>query len=241
MKYRNIGIVSEDNHILVACKPSGMLSQKDITDDDSILEILKEYIGDKYKKPGNVFLGSVHRIDRPASGLLVFARTSKALSRLTVSMRAGKFKKKYFVIIDGEFRKSEGYLVDYLLKDSNSNTVRVVKEGIEGAKMAKLMFKSLAICNGRSLIEVDLITGRPHQIRAQLSHSFFPVTGDIKYGSPFENSNHRIYLHSYLLVFPHPTLREDVQFLCKPDYEDPVWAEFSKFIDEYLAEVKKML
>lgn len=241
MKYKNIEIVGEDNHILVACKPAGMLSQKDITGDDSILEELKEYIKIKYNKPGNVFLGSVHRIDRPASGLLVFAKTSKALSRLTESMRAGRFSKKYLVLLDGKVRDPEGFLSHYLLKDSATNTVKVFNRVKEGAKLAKLKFKCLAIRNGRSLLEVDLLTGRPHQIRAQLSNSFFPIVGDTKYGSKLKSNNHRIYLHSYRLDFPHPTLGEEVHFISKPGYQDPVWAEFANFIDEYLFDVKKKL
>ena len=222
---------------MVAGKPTGMLSQKDITEDDSILEVLKEYIRDKYKKPGNVFLGSVHRIDRPASGLLVFAKTSKALSRLTESMKAGEFTKKYLVILDGVVREQEGTLSHYLLKDRGTNTVKVFERGKKDSKLAELRFRIIAILNGRSLLEVELLTGRPHQIRAQLSHVFFPVRGDVKYGSQLKSNDHRIYLHSCKLSFPHPTLRDEVQFVLKPDTDDPVWAEFSKFIDEYLSKV----
>ena len=147
MNFKGINILFEDNHIVVANKPCGMLSQKDTTNDDSILEYLKEFIKEKYNKPGNVFLGSVHRLDRTSSGVMVFARTSKALSRLNESLRENQFSKKYYAIIQAVIDENEGQLVDYLIKDIERNIVSAHKIQIPGSKKALLGFKKIkTIC-----------------------------------------------------------------------------------------------
>ena len=231
MIFKNVRIIFEDNHILVVNKPCGLLSQKDITDDDSIIEVLKEYIKTTYSKPGNVFLGSVHRLDRPASGVMVFAKTSKALSRLSESMRLSHFAKHYLVILDGEVNSSQGSLTHYLVKDEKANTVRAYNYEVKGGKISNLTFKSLAIIRGKTLLDVNLITGRSHQIRSQLSHEYFPITGDFKYGSGYKSKKHKIYLHCYTLSFPHPTTKSMMEFRFKPDPDDKIWSVFEKFID----------
>ena len=230
MKNIGLDIIFEDNHIIAVNKPPGILSQKDNTGDDSIIEMIKDYLKIKYDKPGNVFVGSVHRIDRPASGLLVFAKTGKALSRLTESMRKSYFTKKYYAIIEGKTNENSGTLEHYLLKDNISNTVKVFKEKKQESKYSALNYKKLATSGNRTLFEIELITGRPHQIRAQLSFVFGPILGDVKYGSDFLSSKHKIYLHSFFLSFPHPTLRTVMEFCNFPDLNDNIWNQFRKYI-----------
>jgi 23S rRNA pseudouridine1911/1915/1917 synthase len=231
MVFKNVAIIFEDNHIIVVNKPNGLLSQRDVTGDDSIIEVLKEYIKITYSKPGNVFLGSVHRLDRPASGVMVFAKTSKALSRLTESMRLKLFKKEYLVVIDGKVEEKEGKLTHYLVKDEKLNIVRSYSKNTGDGKLSSLIFKFLANYGNKTLLHIDLLTGRSHQIRSQLSHEFFPVTGDFKYGSGFKGKNHKIYLHCYKMMFPHPVTKSSLEFSFKPDMDDPMWAVFEKFID----------
>ncbi len=231
MVFKNVTIIFEDNHIIVVNKPNGLLSQKDITGDDSIIEVLKEYIKITYSKPGNVFLGSVHRLDRPASGVMVFAKTSKALSRLTESMRLKQFTKQYLVIVDGKVEQKEGQLTHYLVKDDKLNIVKAYRNEVAGGKLSSLVFRYLATYGNKTLLLVDLLTGRSHQIRSQLSHEFFPVSGDFKYGSGFKSKNHKIYLHCYKMLFPHPVTKSTLQYSFKPDMSDTLWTEFDKFIE----------
>lgn len=231
MFFKNVNIIFEDNHIIVVNKPNGLLSQRDITGDDSIIEVLKEYIKIAYSKPGNVFLGSVHRLDRPASGVMVFAKTSKALSRLTQSMRLKQFTKQYLAVVDGKIEKESGNLTHYLVKDEKLNIVKAYNNEVKDGKLSSLSFRRIVTIDDRTLLNIDLWTGRSHQIRSQLSHEFFPITGDFKYGSGFKSKEHRIYLHCFRMSFTHPVSKNTLQFSFKPDMSDKLWAVFDKFIE----------
>ena len=227
--FKGAGIVYEDNHIIVVNKPAGMLSQGDKTGDSSIIDILKEYIKIEYNKPGNVFLGSVHRLDRPVSGLMVFARTSKALTRLTQAMKERKIHKRYYAIVEGTITKSKGKLIHFLDKDRRKNIVRAYSKERNNTKRAELNYEVKAIVDGYSLVDVQLLTGRPHQIRVQLVTEFFPIAGDIKYGSEHRDFNKDICLHSYKLEFVHPVRKNKMVFTLLPDAGKCIWAKFEKF------------
>lgn len=229
MCLQGIKIIFEDNHILIVNKPAGMLSQKDKTNDNSILEILKDYIKEKYNKPGNVFLGSVHRLDRPASGLMVFAKTSKALTRLTTALRDEEFDKKYLAVVEKSRTNTEETLVHYLLKDEDKNIVKAFDKQIQGAKMAKLSYKFIGTADGLSILEVKLFTGRSHQIRSQLKASIAPICGDLKYGAKINTGNFIIYLHAYKLGLKHPVTKTYMEFEELPPFEDPIWSKFKNF------------
>lgn len=218
----NIEIIYEDNHLLVANKPVGLLSQEDHTGDPDILTLCKEYIKKEYKKPGNVFLGLLHRLDRPVSGVMMFAKTSKAASRISEQIRQRTVKKKYLAVVGGT-PPPNGYLTHPLLKDEKTNTVQVVKPNVKGAQEAKLMFQRLETVDNLHLLEVSLITGRPHQIRVQLSEEGYPIWGDQKYGS----SNRSVpALHAYSLKLDHPTLKKQMIFSSNPPENSP-WSKFN--------------
>lgn len=215
-----LNILYEDNHIIVVVKPSGVLSQEDKTKDFDMLTLLKEYIKVKYNKPGNVFLGLVHRLDRMTSGIMVFARTSKAASRLSEQIRNLEFKKKYYAIVEG-VTKSNQILEDYLLKDE-----KLVKSFVtdkEKGKYAKLEYNLINIFNNNSLIDVTLHTGRHHQIRVQMANNGYPLLGDHLYGS---NTNEKMHLHCYYLKFIHPVTKEELVFENIPS--DNLWGIYFK-------------
>ncbi|MFA4839012.1 MAG: RluA family pseudouridine synthase [Candidatus Neomarinimicrobiota bacterium] len=216
-----IKILYEDNHLLVVDKPAGTLMQGDETGDVTLLDIARGYIKEKYQKPGDVFLGLVHRIDRPASGVVVFARTSKAAARLTEQFQTKQVSKIYRVLVEGKIPDS-GTWMDDILRDGV--TSRIVKSG--KGKPAELRFRRLNYQNGYSLAEVEIVTGRHHQIRVQFAHRGFPVFGDLRYGSTnkFEDGK-AIALHSYSLSFNHPTKNERMTFTSEPD------ASWGLFVD----------
>lgn len=199
-------IIFEDNHLLVVKKDINIPVQKDITEDNDLLSMLKDYIKKKYNKPGNVYLGLVHRLDRPVSGVMVFAKTSKAASRLSKQMQENKFKKIYYAVVCGNIN-NEGKLEDYLLKDKEKNIVKVDKRG----KKATLYYKKILYKDNLSLIEIKLETGRSHQIRVQLSNFGFPLYGDQKYN---KNSKvkEQIALFAKELSFYHPVTNEYLTF-----------------------------
>lgn len=208
-----LNILYEDNHIIVVEKPVGVLSQEDHTGDADMLTLIKAYLKKTYQKPGNVFLGLVHRLDRMVGGIMVFAKTSKAASRLSDQVRTHTFTKRYFAVVHGH-TPTEGTLTNYLLKDNNKNMVSVVKDNVKGAKYAELSFKRLDTKDKLSLVEVDLKTGRPHQIRVQFSHINHPLFGDQRYGNSSDRGN--IALFAYCLSFDHPTTKERLDFSLKP-------------------------
>lgn len=220
----SIEIIFEDNHLLVVKKPVNMLTQKDETNDMDILTFLKQDLKRRYNKPGNVFLGLVHRLDRPVGGTMVFAKTSKAASRLSDQVRTRQFKKVYLAVVRGVLDNAEGRLENYLIKDSRSNTVRVVESETEGGKMAVLEYRVLGVREGFSLIRVNLHTGRPHQIRVQLSNIGCPIYGDQKYGQSVNKPGQQIALWSNEITFLHPVLKEQVSFNCMPPSIEPwIW------------------
>lgn len=203
----NIPIIYEDNHLLVIDKPAGLLSQEDHTGDPDVLNLCKAYIKKKYNKPGDVFLGLVHRLDRPVSGVMVLARTSKAASRLSYQIRKRTVNKTYWAFLQGH-APVFGELVHFLEKDNKSNIVKAYKSPKGKAKESRLKYITLKTGSNYSVVEVDLITGRPHQIRVQFAKEGFPLWGDHKYGDPQKAQGKDIALRAVKLELEHPTKKE---------------------------------
>lgn len=203
-------ILYEDNHIIVAIKPAGVLSQADGQDAPDMLTLLKAYIKEKYDKPGNVFLGLVHRLDRPTAGVMVFARTSKAAARLSEAIKKGLFNKTYLCVIEGKVTPNQGKWQDYLKKDESALKSFVANKNESGAKSAALEYRVIQEKEGLSLVEVNLLTGRHHQIRVQFASRGFALIGDHKYGSARGKSD--LALFAQTLRFPHPTTKETLIF-----------------------------
>ncbi len=206
-----------------------MLSQSDATNDPDILTLLKQYIKNKYSKPGDVYLGLVHRLDRPAGGIMIFARTSKAASRLSKQMREHSIEKRYLVVIEGKPETPAGLLENYLKKDNRINRVCASSEYDADAKPAKLKFMVIASANGKSLLSVNLLTGRSHQIRVQMKEAGMPVAGDNKYGKHRTDKHSNIALWAYSLKFIHPVGGRIMELSCLPPLEHP-WNEFSEYL-----------
>ena len=213
-----VKVLYEDNHIIVAIKPAGVLSQSDGSNAPDMLTILKAYIKEKYQKPGEVYLGLVHRLDRPVSGVMVFARTSKAASRLSEQIRTRKVEKIYRCVVKGVLEGS-GRLENYIFKDESRNMVTVSDTERPGYKTSYLDYKALASKDGLTLVEVKLGTGRSHQIRAQMAHAGYPLFADQKYGEADKGCKD-IALEAYKLTFEHPVKREFITF------EAPIPQEF---------------
>ena len=205
-----VKILYEDNHLIVAVKPAGVLSQGDGSDAPDMLTILKAYIKDKYSKPGEVYLGLVHRLDRPVSGVMVFARTSKAASRLSEQIRTRRVEKLYRAVVQGRL-EGTGSLENYILKDPSANKVTVYDREVPGAKHAVLEYRSVRASDDMSLIEIRLGTGRAHQIRAQFANAGHPLLGDRRYGNTVLWDGD-ICLQSFKLAFEHPTKGERMSF-----------------------------
>lgn len=218
--------VYEDNHIIIIYKESGEIVQGDKTGDKPLSDTVKEYIKQKYNKPGNVFLGVVHRLDRPVSGLVVFAKTSKALSRLNDMFRTGDVHKTYWAIVKRRDIATEGTLTDWLTRNERQNKSYAHEREVPGAKKAVLKYKVRAVADNYMLIEVTLLTGRHHQIRCQLSHMGCPIKGDLKYGAPRSNPDGSISLLSRRVEFVHPVSKENiVAYADVPD--DRLWNDLS--------------
>ena len=205
-----VKVLYEDNHIIVAIKPAGVLSQSDGSSAPDMLTILKAYIKEEYSKPGEVYLGLLHRLDRPVSGVMVFARTSKAASRLSEQIRTRKVEKIYRCIVNGVL-EGEGRLENFISKDEDRNIVTVIDEEKPGFKASYLDYKALASKEGLTMVEVKLGTGRSHQIRAQMAHSGYPLIGDQKYGDKDKRCKDSA-LEAYKLSFEHPVKREFITF-----------------------------
>ena len=201
-----INVIYEDNHIIVVEKPVNIPVQADDSKDLDFLSMIKKYINDKYNKPGNVYVGLVHRLDRPVGGIMVFAKTSKAASRLSEQVRLNKIKKAYHAVIEGKPLK-EGHLEDYLLKDSKTNTTKVNKSG----KLSILDYKLISTVENLSLVKVFLKTGRSHQIRVQFSSRNLPLYGDQRYNKNAKVGQ-QIALYATSLSFEHPTTKENLTF-----------------------------
>ena len=201
-------VLYEDNHLLVINKQAGVLVQGDATGDVPLVDMAKEYIGEKYQKPGDVFLGVVHRLDRPVSGVVVFARTSKALERMNALFRDRKTQKTYWALVTNKPARNEGTLVHWLIKDEKKNkTTAYSKENPNGSR-SELHYKVIDNKRGYFLIEVNPITGRPHQIRVQLASMGCPIVGDVKYGSRIPSPDGSLALHARQLKFIHPVRHE---------------------------------
>lgn len=211
----NIQILYEDNHVLVAVKPPNMLTQGDQTGDEDILTVLKEDLKIRYNKPGNVYLGLVHRLDRPVGGAMVFAKTSKAASRLSDQIRRREFGKSYLAVVHGVPEPTSGTLIHFLEKDEKTNTVSIVKSADAGKK-AVLDYAVKASKDGLSLVSVQLHTGRPHQIRVQFSDIGHPLYGDQKYGASLNKPGMQLALWSAEVGFEHPTLKQYMSFTSQP-------------------------
>ncbi|GAB6930050.1 RNA pseudouridine synthase [Paenibacillus sp. JCM 10914] len=221
-----VPILFEDNHVLGVAKPVNIPSQEDATGDPDMLTILKQDIKERYNKPGNVYLGLVHRLDRPVGGAMVFAKTSKAASRLSEAVRSRNFRKLYTAVVHGVPAGKTGTLINMLHKDTRTNTVQVVPKGTDGAKEAILDYTVIQSEQGYSLLLIELHTGRPHQIRVQLSHAGHPLYGDQKYGSSVNKAGQQIALWSILVGFPHPVSKEDVTLHSLPPALHP-WTLFN--------------
>jgi 23S rRNA pseudouridine1911/1915/1917 synthase len=214
-------VLYEDNHLLGVVKPVNIPVQEDATGDADLLTLLKEDVKERFNKPGNVYMGLVHRLDRPVGGAMVFAKTSKAASRLSESVRSHIFHKVYLTVVHGKPPSAHGRLVDTLLKDAKSNTVAVVRKGTPGGKEAILDYTVLGTAEGFSLLKIDLLTGRSHQIRVQLSSIGCPLYGDQKYGAAVNRPGQQIALWSALVGFPHPVTKEDIELISLPPHTYP--------------------
>ena len=219
MSKEDLEILYEDNHVIVVYKPANILSQGDATGDKDLLTIIKEYIKEKYHKPGNVYVGLVHRLDRPVEGIMVFAKSSKAASRLSKQIKENVFNKHYLAIINGTLNEKKGEFVDYLYKQENGNTI--VTKDKEKGKLSKLEYEVLKEKDNMSLVRIKLITGRHHQIRVQFASRNHPLVGDGRYGTYDGN---QICLCSYQLSFEHPTTKEVMNFERFPN-KNNIWTQ----------------
>lgn len=214
---QKLKVIYEDNHIIVVEKIPNVPSQSDKTGDIDMLTMVKQYIKEKYNKPGNVYLGLVHRLDRPVGGIMIFAKTSKAASRLSDQVREKVFKKKYLAVVDGKIENKSGTLEDYLYKDERNNISKVVNKGKKNAKFAKLDYDVIKYdeVKNLSLVKVNLHTGRHHQIRVQLSNFGHSIFGDQKYGT--RGQGKQIALWAYELTINHPITKEEMAFKDLPE------------------------
>ena len=230
---KGLHILYEDNQIIVALKPQMMGCCPDESKDENLFDKLKEYIREAYHKSGNVYLGLIHRLDRPTGGVMVFAKTSKAASRLSEGLQKGDFEKKYLAVLVGEAEGERGTLVNYLRKNTVNNMVYICTPSEEGAKYAELDYKVLGVKNKLTLAEIRLHTGRTHQIRVQTAGISHPVYGDMRYGGASAKKG-KLALFAYSLSFTHPVTKERLKFVALPPDEVP-WKTFDV---ETLAGVK---
>lgn len=225
--FEGVKILYEDNHLLVVVKPPNMPTQADASGDPDLHSTMKRYIAQRYQKPGAVYLGLVHRLDRPVGGLVVLARTSKAADRLSEQVRQKTLGRQYVAAVRGE-AEERAELSDFLLKDARTNTVRAVAPNTPGAKDARLCFARVGAANGLTLLRVRLFTGRSHQIRVQLSHRGLPIWGDARYGGG--KPGEQIALWGAHLALIHPTLKTPMHFDALPPRENAPWRAFEDAI-----------
>jgi 23S rRNA pseudouridine1911/1915/1917 synthase len=218
----NLQVLFEDNHIIIVNKRSGDITQGDKTGDKPLSDVVKNYIKTKFNKPGNVYLGVVHRLDRPTSGVIIFARTSKALERLNKMLREKKINKTYWAIVKGCPKKEKDTLINFLKKNPKKNKSSVYQHEISGAKRAVLHYQVIQKLDNYTLLEIDLETGRHHQIRAQLSAIGFPIKGDLKYGFNRSNKDGSIHLHARKIEFIHPVSKVQISLIA-PTPNDVIW------------------
>lgn len=225
-----LNIVYEDNHLIAINKKSGQLVQADNTNDLSLPDIIKKYLKDKYNKPGDVFCGVIHRLDRPVTGLVLFAKTSKALERMSAQFKEREIQKTYWAIVKTKPIVEAARLENFLIKDTAKNKSRITYKK-EGANLAVLDYKYLVSSDKYHLLEVKPITGRHHQIRVQLSSKGYPIKGDLKYGFDRSNEDGSICLHARMLEFTHPVKKDAVILLADPP-NDPLWNYFLKKVTQ---------
>ena len=218
-------VLYEDNHVLAVNKPAGLLVHGDETGDTTLADLTKAYIREKYNKPGNVFVGVVHRLDRPVSGVILLAKTSKALTRLNELFRSKKTKKTYWAVVQNRPQQEEGTLIHWLVKDGSKNITKAYAKENKSGQRSELHYKLLRVQQDKCLLEVNPITGRPHQIRVQLSSMRCPILGDLKYGAPLPLPDKSIALHARQLQFEHPTLKTPVTVSALPP-QNATWAPF---------------
>lgn len=220
-----ITILYEDNHIVVVLKPQNIASCPDESKDDNLLDMIRRYIKEDKQKPGNVYVGLVHRLDRPTGGVMVYAKTSKAAARLCDGLSHGDFEKKYLAVLCGNFDTERGTVVNYLKKNTVNNMVYICTESEEGAKIASLDYKVIQQKDRFTLAEVKLHTGRSHQIRVQMAGLSRPVFGDMRYGGPNAQKG-KLALWAYSLSFTHPVSKERMRFVALPSEEEVPWKNF---------------
>ena len=230
---QGLQVLHEDNHLIAVYKPAGMLVQGDETGDTPLVDFVKQYIKIRYDKPGDVFLGVIHRLDRPVSGVVVFARTSKALSRMNELFRERKITKRYWAITNERPDPFSGKLTHWIEKDESRNVAKASNKSNSKGKKATLNYHLNASIDSNHLIAVEPHTGRPHQIRVQFAKIGTPIRGDLKYGSNRQNDDGRIHLHAYALAFEHPVKREPVTITAAFP-RDPVWRIFREWENEFL-------
>jgi len=218
----NLQVLHEDNHIIVINKRVGDIVQGDKTGDKPLSEVIKEYIKDKYNKPGDVFLGIIHRLDRPTTGIVLFARTSKALTRMNALFSNRETQKTYWTIVKNKPQNSEDKLVHYLKRNEKNNTSKAHAKEVPESKIASLDYKIIASLQNYYALEINLHTGRHHQIRAQLAAIGSPIKGDLKYGFDRSNPDGGIHLHARKLVFIHPVSKENIE-ITAPTPNDVIW------------------
>ena len=218
----NLQILHEDNHLIVVNKRVGDIVQGDKTGDKPLSEVVKEYIKDKYNKPGEVFLGVVHRLDRPTTGIVVFARTSKALTRMNELFSNRETQKTYWAVVKNKPSKSEDNLVHYIKRNEKNNTSKAHIKEVPDSKMASLDYKIIKELDNYFGLEIQLHTGRHHQIRAQLAAIGSPIKGDLKYGFDRSNPDGGIHLHARKLVFIHPVTKENITIIA-PTPDEVIW------------------
>lgn len=217
-----IEVLYEDNHLIVINKKSGDIVQGDKTGDKPLPDFVKDYLKDKYNKPGNIFCGVIHRLDRPVSGIVIFAKTSKALSRMNQLFRDKEIQKTYWALVEEKPSKSDDRLENYLIKNQQKNKSRAVLKSQNGALRAVLDYRLIKNLNRYSLLEVKPITGRHHQIRVQLSHIGCVIKGDLKYGAKRSNKDASISLHAREISFIHPVKKETLK-ITAPVPKEPLW------------------
>ncbi len=219
-------ILYEDNHVIVVVKPANVPTQSDITGDVDLLSMVKKYIKEKYNKPGEAYVGLVHRLDRPTGGVMVFAKNSKSAARLTEQFKEHTTNKTYYAVTNGVVKFKKDRLVNYIKKDEKENIVKLATMSEQGAKRAELEYRELENDGKLSLLEVTILTGRSHQIRVQLANTGFPLYGDFKYGKEKSKATKNLGLWAGKLSFTHPVTKEKMTFMVCPDTTILPWKNF---------------